>query len=60
MYTPMSVHDPVAALAALDQHKEFVFMCLGLGAGLSFVYFTIAMRMTLRQKMYCVPFSAAS
>ena len=56
----LSVYDPVAALVALNEHKIFVFICLGLGAGLSFVYFTIALRMTKQQQLYCVPFSAAS
>lgn len=52
-----SVYDPVTALAAVDEHKAIVFVCLGIDAILSFLYFIIALRMTIRQKMYAVPFS---
>ena len=41
-----SVYDPVTALAAVDEHKAIVFVCLGIDAILSFLYFIITLRMT--------------
>ena len=53
-------YDPVQALAAIDAHRPAVLACLVLALGFSFVYFLIAVRMALRQKVYVEPFLGAS
>lgn len=53
-------YDPALALAAIDAHRPLVLACLALALGFSFVYFTIALRMAQRQKVYVEPFLGAS
>jgi hypothetical protein len=60
MYDPVTVYDPIAALANIDKHKDLIKLCLNVGAGLSFVYFFIGMRLAWTQKVYVVPFMAAA
>ena len=53
-------YDPVAALAAIDQNKTLVMLCLVGALGFSFVYFIIGIRMAIKQKIYVEPFMGAS
>lgn len=53
-------YDAALALAAIDANRAVVLACLGLALGFSFVYFTIALRMARRQKVYVEPFLGAA
>ncbi|MFT3666907.1 hypothetical protein [Piscinibacter sp.] len=50
------MYDPRAALLAIDTHTVPIMICLLLTVAAAFLYFTIAVRMALKQKVYVVPF----
>jgi hypothetical protein len=56
----MMAYDPVAVLAAIDQNRTLIMLCLAGALGFSFVYFIIGIRMAIRQKVYVEPFMGAS
>jgi hypothetical protein len=50
------MYDPVASLAAIDQHKTGIFICLAITVVMVFFYFARAIQLALRYKLYIVPF----
>lgn len=56
----MTTYDPALALQAIDLHATSIMACLLTTAVFVFVYFGIAFRMAIRQKVYVVPFIGAA
>ena len=54
------MYDPYAALKAIDAHTVSIMACLLTTVAFAFIYFLIALRMAIRQKVYVVPFVGAS
>lgn len=54
------MYDPHAALDSIDAHAGAVMMYFSVAAGLSFVYFLLAFRISITQKVYVVPFTGAA
>jgi hypothetical protein len=56
----MPMYDVQTALNNIDQHTLPIMICLMLAVFFAFLYFVIAMRITLKEKVYVVPFIGAA
>lgn len=54
------MYDPIEALKAIDENTTVIFSFLAITVIAVFVYFTIAVRMAIKQQFYSVPFIGAA
>ena len=56
----MNIYEPYAALTAIDANKTTIMIYLLITVVAAFLYFAIAVKMAIQQKVYVVPFIGAA